>query len=195
MKALSQISRIYILLKTKKSQAFSKVIRGGVYMYLNSRKYIPSISTALIGLAIFILVPFQIDLSMVNGNNVSGVDARTLPYFLSSLIVLLSVVEIINIKRKERVEEYKKMSKTQYMNIFRVCLTFIAIVLWIVLVPYLGFIIAMIILLVSVMLLMGNRAGCKLSLCRYSRVFYLTMCLQHFLVERYQPESFSNQRR
>ncbi|GAE94479.1 tricarboxylate transport protein TctB [Gracilibacillus boraciitolerans JCM 21714] len=150
-------------------------------MYLNSRKYIPSISTALIGLAIFILVPFQIDLSMVNGNNVSGVDARTLPYFLSSLIVLLSVVEIINIKRKERVEEYKKMSKTQYMNIFRVCLTFIAIVLWIVLVPYLGFIIAMIILLVSVMLLMGNRSWLQIILVPLLTSFLLNYVFTTFL--------------
>ncbi|WP_374694438.1 tripartite tricarboxylate transporter TctB family protein [Halomonas sp. SpR8] len=126
-------------------------------------KYAPSICTALIGLAIFILVPFQIDLSHMRGSNLSGIDARTLPYLLSFSIIFLSFLEMIIINRKKEKESNTDI-KSKYSNILRVCITFLSIVLWILLVPFLGFIISMIILLVFVMMVMGNRKILQLTL-------------------------------
>ncbi|OZT76083.1 tripartite tricarboxylate transporter TctB family protein [Vreelandella boliviensis] len=126
-------------------------------------KYAPSICTALIGLAIFILVPFQIDLSHMRGSNLSGVDARTLPYLLSFSIIFLSLLEIILINRK-KTKESNANKKPQYLNMLRVCITFLSIVLWILLVPIIGFIISMIILLAFVMMVMGNRKILQLIL-------------------------------
>ena len=126
-------------------------------MYKNIRKYIPSIITCIIGIIVFLVIPSQIDLSRVKANNITGIDSRTLPYILSILIIFLSLLELFFIGIKKKGQDTEENIQIDYAKFIRVFVTFIGVVLWIVLVPYLGFILSTILLLGLVMVLMGNK--------------------------------------
>ena len=127
-------------------------------MFTKMRSYIPSIITALIGIGVFITVPYQIDLTRLRGVNLSGMDPRTLPYFLALSIVALSLLEMNQKRRKNKIEKLDKTPvKINPKKYIRVFITFVGIVLWVALVPYLGFILMTTLLLGAVMLIMGNK--------------------------------------
>lgn len=127
-------------------------------MYTKLKQYIPSIVTAIIGIAIFLVIPSQIDLSRLSESAKAGINSRTILYFLSSLIIILSVVDILMkyLKRNDEHDavEHKSLDKTA---LFRVLITILAIFIWIKILPIIGFTIGMTLLLVFTMVLMGNR--------------------------------------
>jgi hypothetical protein len=126
-------------------------------MFNKLKQYIPSIVTAIIGIAIFLIIPSQIDLSRISDSAKAGINSRTIPYFLSSLIILLSVIDILmRLKKTQKIEsvEQQPINKSA---IFRVFIMILAIFIWIKILPIIGFTIGMILLLVFGMILMGNR--------------------------------------
>ena len=127
-------------------------------MFNKMRQYIASIVTALIGLVILLLIPSQIDISQLDESARAGINSRTIPYVLSSLIILLSIVDIVlkRMKNSNKIEPIKKESLNIHA-LMRVLATIILIVLWMKLFPILGFTISTILLLVLTMLIMGNR--------------------------------------
>lgn len=125
-------------------------------MYSKISKYIPSIVTAVLGIVIFLIIPSQIDMSRVSNPEQHGIDSRTIPYFLALIIIFLSVLDLILKKIKPGIEVEKNIP-VPFRSLLRVLLTIIGIFLWILTIPYLGFVIAMSLLLIFIMYLMGNR--------------------------------------
>lgn len=133
------------------------------------KRSISSIVTLLVGVIVFLSIPGQI--SIINSEGLSSVNARTVPYLITSLIILFSLFIIISeaIKiRNEKIDSLEKNSagKTSYIRVF---LAFLAIALWIVILPYIGFIISTILLVVSIMLIIGD--------CRWWQIALLSLIL------------------
>jgi len=126
---------------------------------MDIKKYLPSIITAAAGIFIIIIIPSQIDLSRVRSGNITGVNSRVIPYILSISIVVLSILEILVKTLKNKKNDFLKTNqiKPDYNAFVRVVVTGVLILLWILLMPVLGFVVSMFILMVSIMIMMGNR--------------------------------------
>lgn len=133
------------------------------------KRSISSIVTLMIGALVFLSIPSQI--SVMDSEGLSSVNARTVPYLITSLIIIISVIMIISegIKiQKEHADTDEHISKerTSYVRVF---LAFLAIALWIIALPYIGFNIATILLVASIMLIVGN--------CRWWQIVLLSLIL------------------
>ena len=133
------------------------------------KRSISSIVTLLVGVIVFLSIPSQIDINDSEG--LSSVNARTVPYLITSLIIIISLVIIIveGFKiRKENADtlEHKSLELTSYGSVF---LAFLAIALWIIALPYLGFNLSTILLVSSIMLIIGN--------CRWWQIALLSLTL------------------
>jgi len=120
------------------------------------RGSISSIVTLLVGLFVFLSIPDQI--VVFSNDGLSGVSARTLPYLITSAIIILSLLKIVsnaigNLKDQTDSLEDKPREATSYI---RVLLAFTATALWIIILPYLGYEISTIMLVASVMIIIGN---------------------------------------
>lgn len=115
---------------------------------------IPSVITLLAGILIIIIIPNQIDIK-----SKSIMSPRFFPYIISIALVVFSFFEIIIQLRKVKQGEedkYRPAMETK-RNYIGVLLTFICLLLWIILIPYLGFVITSFALLTGTMLIIGNR--------------------------------------
>ena len=133
------------------------------------KRSISSIVTLMVGVVVFLSIPSQI--VIIDSEGLSSVDARTVPYLITSLIIIISLIMIISesVKiRKEQTDtlEDKSSEQTNYVRVF---LAFLAIALWIIALPYLGFDIATILLVASVMVIIGN--------CRWWQIALLSLIL------------------
>ena len=133
------------------------------------KRSISSIVTLVVGVIVFLSIPSQIGIN--NSEGLSSVNARTVPYLITSLIIIISVILIISegIKiRKDNANtlEYKSPERASYGRVF---LAFLAIAFWIVALPYLGFNFSTILLVVSIMLIIGN--------CRWWQIALLSLIL------------------
>lgn len=133
------------------------------------KRSISSIVTLMVGVIVFLSIPSQI--AIIDSEGLGSVNARTVPYLITSLIIIISLVIICveGIKiRKENADtsEDKSHERTSYGRVF---LSFLAIALWIIAMPYLGFNISTILLVVSVMLLIGD--------CRWWQIALLSLIL------------------
>lgn len=130
------------------------------------KRSLSSVVTLIIGVFVFLSIPSQI--ALLGSEGMSGVNARTVPYSITSLIVLLSLAVIISeafaMRREASVSE--PQPATSYGRVF---LAFIAIALWIIILPYLGFNISTILLVASVMVIIGN--------CRWWQIVLLSLIL------------------
>lgn len=93
---------------------------------------ISSIVTLLVGLFVFVSIPSQIEI--FEDGSMNPVTARTLPYLISSGIILLSLSMIVSSifgtpDKKESTSEALPQEKTSYVRVFY---AFAAIALWIV---------------------------------------------------------------
>lgn len=134
------------------------------------RRSISSIVTLLIGLFVFVSIPSQIVL--FEDASATPVSARTLPYLISSAIIIISLIIIISnifAARKETKENDSAEQPQDNTSYARVFYAFVAIALWIVLLPYLGFNIATILLVSTIMLIIGN--------CRWWQIAILSLIL------------------
>ncbi len=133
------------------------------------RGSISSIVTLLVGLFVFLSIPDQI--VVFSNDGLSGVSARTLPYLITSAIILLSLLKIVsnaigNLKDETDSLEDGPREATSYI---RVLLAFTAIALWIIILPYLGYEISTIMLVATVMIIIGN--------CRWWQIVILSLIL------------------
>lgn len=133
------------------------------------RKNLSSFTTLLVGLLVFVSIPSQIE--VFDTGEGSAVNARTLPYIISSAIIALSLLSIASsvygiYRSKAESPEVDQKETTSYGRVF---LAFLAIALWIVFLPYLGFSVATMLLVVSVMLIIGN--------CRWWQIAFLSLIL------------------
>jgi len=120
------------------------------------KRSISSVVTLIVGVIVLLSIPSQIGINDSEG--LSSVNARTVPYLITSLIIIISLVIIIaeGLKiRKENADtsEFKSREPTSYGRVF---LAFLAIALWVIALPYLGFNISTILLVISIMLIIGN---------------------------------------
>lgn len=130
-------------------------------MQYTTKNRLTSIAIAIVGLSVILLIPSQIDLGRVTGRSLSRITPRTLPYFVSILIVALSLFEALR-RPKESNNEDSNSASTENKKYFNVLLTAIGIIAWIAIVPYVGFIVSTALLLVAAMLLMGNKKWIQL---------------------------------
>lgn len=133
------------------------------------RGNVSSIVTLLVGLFFFLSIPAQIDVFESEG--LSGVNARTMPYLIASAIVLLSLSMIVsnvigNLKVKTLTSDGEPREATSFGRVF---LSFVAIALWIVILPYLGFNITTMMLVASIMVIIGK--------CRWWQIVILAVAL------------------
>ncbi|MCY4460978.1 MAG: tripartite tricarboxylate transporter TctB family protein [Albidovulum sp.] len=125
--------------------------------------------TLLVGLFVFLSIRDQI--VVFSNDGLSGVSARTLPYLITSAIILLSLLKIVsnaigNLKGETDSLEDGPKEATSYL---RVLLAFSAIALWIIILPYLGYEISTMMLVASVMIIIGN--------CRWWQIVTLSLIL------------------
>lgn len=120
------------------------------------REQLPSLSLILFGVFLIILIPFQI-----GEDQMSVVGPRFFPYLLSILIIIFSTISYLSemFKNGKETDDKEKsdnedIEKPNYLFVF---FTFIGIILWIVLVKYLGFIITSLLLMVGLMIFIGNK--------------------------------------
>ncbi len=128
-----------------------------------------SIVTLLVGLFVFLSIRDQI--VVFSNDGLSGVSARTLPYLITSAIIILSLLKIVsnaigNLKGETGSLEDGPREATSYL---RVLLAFSAIALWIIILPYLGYEISTMMLVASVMIIIGN--------CRWWQIVTLSLIL------------------
>lgn len=133
------------------------------------RNSISSIVTLLVGVFIFVSIPSQI--AVFDTDSTSTVNARTLPYLISSAIIILSLLTIISNaigfqKSEANPSTNEQPETTSYIRVF---FAFAAIAFWIILLPYLGFNIATILLVASVMIVIGD--------CRWWQIALLSLIL------------------
>ncbi|PWQ99644.1 tripartite tricarboxylate transporter TctB family protein [Leucothrix arctica] len=138
---------------------------SGVFL----RGNVSSITTLLIGLFFFLSIPSQIGIS--ESTDLSGVNSRTMPYLIASAIILLSLYTIVsNIFANRKVETVKSNDEPNEITSYgRVFLAFVAIALWIVIVPYLGFNITTIMLVTTIMIIIGK--------CRWWQIAIVALAL------------------
>lgn len=125
--------------------------------------------TLIVGVVVFLSIPSQI--AVFGGEGNSSVNARTVPYLITSLIIIISLVMIISdaLKIRKEAAESLDSSPKEPTSYARVFLAFLAIALWIVALPIIGFNIATILLVVSIMLIIGN--------CRWWQIALLSLVL------------------
>ncbi|MEJ6689990.1 MAG: tripartite tricarboxylate transporter TctB family protein [Paracoccaceae bacterium] len=133
------------------------------------KRSVSSFVTLIIGILVFVSIPGQI--ALYESEGLSSVNARTVPYLITSLIVIISLSMIISdaiaIRQEATDAAVEKPEKdTSYGRVF---LAFVAIALWIVILPYLGFTLSTILLVASVMIIIGN--------CRWWQIVLLSLIL------------------
>ncbi|MTW87437.1 hypothetical protein F3157_17545 [Virgibacillus dakarensis] len=128
-------------------------------MLNNLKGKAPSIFMMLFGILVILMIPSQIK---EVGNEASKVGANFFPYMIAILIVFLSIISIIKDGKetyeKEAENESKKTSFIQFLMVF------ISMVLWIYIVPFLGYIITTALFIGGLMWLFGNRNPYQLLL-------------------------------
>lgn len=120
------------------------------------KRSVSSFVTLIIGVLVFLSIPDQI--ALFGSEGLGSVNARTVPYLITSLIIILSLSMIISeaiAMRSEKADATveKRQEGTSYGRVF---LAFVAIALWIAILPYLGFNIATILLIAAIMIIIGN---------------------------------------
>ncbi|MBU2868082.1 tripartite tricarboxylate transporter TctB family protein [Pacificibacter marinus] len=117
---------------------------------------IPSIVTLLVGAFFMASIPSQI--ADFGTDGLSGVSARTMPYIIAGAIMVFSLFSIVaavwaHIQSTPADTTDDPPPKTRYGLVF---LAFIAIASWIILLPFIGYNIATILLITSIMLIIGR---------------------------------------
>lgn len=117
---------------------------------------ISSVVTLLAGAFFLVSIPSQI--ADFGTDGLSGVSARTTPYLIASAIVIISVFSIAGavlarMKAVVQDEAEQEAKPTRYGAVF---LAFVAIALWIVVLPLIGFNIATVLLIAAMMLIIGS---------------------------------------
>lgn len=133
------------------------------------KRSVSSVVTLMVGVIVFLSIPSQIGINESEG--LSSVNARTVPYLITTLIIIFSLVIIIVEGLKIRQEnadtlEHKQRERTNYGRVF---LAFLAIAVWVTALPFLGFNITTILLVASIMVIIGD--------CRWWQIALLSLIL------------------
>lgn len=127
--------------------------REGKVLLKIVKPLLPQIALILFGCLILIITSYQVEITKS-----SGYSPRALPYFAGITIIILSLFTLISTVLKEKKTNRSVESQQQEIekkNYFRVAVVFIFLVLWTVLLEYLGFLITTFLLVISVMYMMG----------------------------------------
>jgi hypothetical protein len=132
------------------------------------KRSLSSVVTLIVGVLVLFSIPDQI---VLFDEGQSSANARTVPYLITSLIILISLVMIVSevIATQDQSAEATDGEPHESVRYGRVILAFAAIALWIVILPYLGFNISTILLVATVMLIIGN--------CRWWQIILLPLIL------------------
>ncbi len=133
------------------------------------RRNISSITTLLIGVFVFASIPGQI--AVFDSGDMNPVTARTLPYMITSAIIVISLIMIVSdvVETFRSGADHSATEQKETTRYWRVFLAAAAIALWIILLPYLGFNITTILLVASIMIIIGN--------CRWWQIALLSLIL------------------
>ena len=149
------------------------------------KKSISSIVTLVVGLGVFLSIPSQI--ALFGSEGAGSVNARTVPYLITALIVLISVIMIVAEALKARNEspaitENDLPEKTSYG---RVILAFLAIAAWIAALPVLGFNLSTILLVATVMVIIGNCKWWQIVVLSFALSFHVLLFCSVSIVLRF----------
>lgn len=116
----------------------------------------PSIVTFLVGVFFMASIPSQI--ADFGTDGLSGVSARTMPYIIAGAIMAFSLFSIATTILTHAKSTPASMTedpppRTRYGLVF---LAFVAIASWVILLPFIGYNIATILLISSIMLIIGR---------------------------------------
>ncbi len=124
------------------------------------KEYIHKVLMILFGIIVLFLIPHQIKVPLN-----SDVSPRAFPYAVTFLVIGISLIsliaDIITHKKRSAVQSNESLTeedhekKSKIVN-FKVILMFTITVLWIVLVPIIGFILTTFAFIMASMLIMGN---------------------------------------
>lgn len=132
------------------------------------RRTVSSFVTLIVGVLVFLSIPGQI--ALFGSEGLGSVNARTVPYLITSLIIILSLMmilsEAIAMRNDPDAARQERPKPTSYGRVFLACA---AIAGWIVLLPYLGFNISTILLVAGIMLIIGN--------CQWWQIIVLSLLL------------------
>jgi len=132
------------------------------------KRSLSSVVTLIVGVLVLFSIPNQI---VLFDEGQSSANARTVPYLIASLIILISLMMIVSevIATQDQSAEATDGEPQESVRYGRVILASAAIALWIVILPYLGFNISTILLVATTMLIIGN--------CRWWQIILLPLIL------------------
>jgi len=121
--------------------------------YSSFKKYIGSISAILFGIIILLIIPYQI-----GDIGTSKVGPRFFPYLIVVSIICLGAVSlIIDIYKVKVNKEEHEINDINITSAFRVVATIVNLIVWIILIRYLGFIISTILLTSFLIIIIEKR--------------------------------------
>lgn len=118
------------------------------------KKMIPTAVILILDLIVFLAIPSQVKV-LTEG----VVNTRFMPYFVTILIAICGVVDLIQTYFKERRLEETQGEKRYFdkKGFIRVLICFLCVAAYLVILPYLGFVLSTIMLCAAVAFLMGSR--------------------------------------
>lgn len=118
------------------------------------KKMIPTAVILVLDIIAFLMIPSQVKV-LTEGL----VNTRFMPYFVTILIAICGVVDLVQTFFKER-NSNENQEKKRYFDkkgLIRVLVCCLCVAVYLVIMPYLGFVLSTILLYVVVTLLMGSR--------------------------------------
>src|SRR5699024_8039429 len=143
-------------------------------------RYLPQCFMILFSVFLLIIIPYQI-----NVPNTTGLGPRFLPNILSVSILVLSLLSLIpweKLYKQSLTKKQEKSNTVQRKHYSKILLIFIDIILWIILTPILGFVLATTLVLFVSTLSAGNskvvNAG-VFALCSSILLYFLFASILH----------------
>lgn len=160
----------------------------------NYKNIISALVTLIIAFVIYISIPAQVKLPKFAYEVAGSFNARTVPYFLTITIIILSIIDFFLSIRMNLVKnitktdvEQQEENKIKSHNYIGVLIAFVSILLWIIFTIYFGFRLATIFLVITVMLVIGHCKWWQMVLLS----FILSIPMDYFLkavLRVYLPE-------
>ncbi len=121
-------------------------------MQTRLKKGLPNIFMILLGAFLLLVIPYQI-----SDIQISTMSPRFFPYFLSALIVIISIGTLLSELKTAKSGEEDTEFQNEKPSYTRVVIILLGLIAWLCLVPLLGFILTTLLLTMGMMLLIGNR--------------------------------------
>lgn len=121
-------------------------------MSIKFKQNLPSILMLLFGIFLLILIPYQ-----VSGVKITSLGPKFLPYLVAIGITILSLLSVIEgFLNKESIGEEADRETKENKSYIRTILTLLSLVIWLLLVPIIGFVITTIAFIATIIVIIGE---------------------------------------